>query len=357
MATSGTVGTTIIDLATILEHSFRRCLVPAALQTPELVTATLENLHFTLNELANMGLNLWCIEKVVQGLYLYQESYPTPLGTVDVLDTFLRTSARAGGSLSSSDSTDVSNLEDSDILTSSTQGVTGGYWLYTFTNSTAVRTVGILSKGAVTRSLVFEFSQDNITWELIKTIGSVAYEDEKWYWYDIEPARAGLYFRIRDTLANSPLAAYELFIASDTQTEILMARMNRGDWTNLPNKFANGRPLQFWFDRSTPQPSIRVWPSPGAVSLFNQIVYWRHRQVQDVGTDLTLTLDVPPRWLEAIVSGLASKVIKEDLQANQQLREVLKAEAKEALGFVEAEEVDRSPLILRPVLRHYTRRR
>jgi len=355
MPTTGTSGATQIDLATILDHAFRRCRLNSSVQTPELVAATLENLQFLLWELANIGLNLWCIEKVIQGLYLYQEAYPTPIGTVDVLDTFLRHSSRAGGILTSSDGSDVLALEDADILTFSTQGVTGGHWLYTFDSATAVRTVGILHRGATARSLVFEFSQDNVTWSTEKTIGQVSYTDGTWFWYDIEPSHAGLYFRIRDTLTNAPLTAYELFIAAAVQTEIAVARMNRDDWTALPTKFSNGRPLQFWLDRATPQPTIRVWPSPGSVSLFDQLVYWRHRQVQDVGTDLTFTIETPPRWSEAIISGLAYKVAMETPQVDPQLIGVLGQIAEKALGWAEGEEVDRSVMTLRPVLRHYTR--
>lgn len=358
MATSGTVGQTVIDIATILEHAIRRCRIPAALQTPELTKATLENLHFSLNELATVGLNLWCIEKVIQGIYKYQEAYPTLPGTVDILDTFLRNSSRAGGILSSSDGSNVSPLEDGDILTSTTQTVTGGNFLYTFTQPTAVRTVGILHKGAATRSLVLEFSQDNVTWATIRAVGTVTYADEIWYWYDMDPSRAGLYFRVRDTLANSPLAAYELYISADINTEITMARMNRDDFTNLPNKFnvnQGSRPLQFWLDRGAPVPIIRVWPSPG--DIFDQIIYWRHRHIQDVGTDLTLTLDIPPRWLECIVCSTALKTAYESDDVDPAAMPMLKDALDLAMKYVESEEVDKSPMVLRPNLRHYTRGR
>ena len=358
MTTSGTVGRTVIDIATILEHAFRRCRIPSSLQTPELVAANLENLHFSLNELANLGVNLWCIEKVIQGIYKYQEAYPTPLGTVDVLDTFLRHSLRAGGILASSDGADITPLEDADILTFLTQSVTGGNFKYTFDDPIAVRTVGILHKGVATRSLVFEFSQDDVTWAVSRALGTITYADEIWYWYDIDPSRAGLYFRVRDTLTNTPLAAYELYISAEIQTEILMARMNRDDFTSLPNKFNTSQgshPLQFWLDRQQPVPIIRVWPSPG--DIFDQIVYWRHRQIQDVGNDLTLTLDIPPRWLEAIVCSTALKTAYETPEVDLKLLPMLKGAYDESLKYVEGEEVDKSPFILRPNMRHYTRSR
>lgn len=357
MTTSGTVGLTVIDLATILEHAFRRCKIPASYQTPELVAASLENLHFLLNELACMGLTLWTIERIILGLYLYQESYLLPVGTVDVLDTYLRHSMRAGGVLSSSGGENVEALEDQNILTSTTQVAPGGSFVYTFTNPVAVRTVGLLHKGNIVRKLVFEFSQDGVSWATDKALSEQLYEDEKWYWVDVDPARAGLYFRIRDTLLNAPLAAYELFASSDIQNKILMARMNRDDFTALPNDFNRGRPLQFWLDRDTPQPILRVWPSPGEVSFYDQVITYVHRQVQDVGRDLTLTLDIPPRWLEAIVSGLSVKVALESDKVDPGIIPSLEERHQKALGIAESEEVDKSPMVLRPNISHYTRGR
>ncbi len=353
MATSNQVGAVTTDIATILEHAFLRCRLPAAAQTPENVRYALESLQFLLNEYSNYGLNLWAIEKLIVGLHRNQETYPLPPETVDVLNVFLRNSPRAEGVVSSSDGQSTTTLTDGDVTTSLTQLVTGGSFSITFSEAAAVRTVGLLHKGAATRSLVFETSPDAVTWTQVKSLGAVTYSDRQWIWSDIDPAGvAQLHFRVRDTLTNMALAAYEFYVSTGG-TEIQAARLNRDDFTNLPQKFISGRPLQFWFDRQVKQPVLRVWPSPDNV--FDQYIVWRHRLVQDVGDDLTLEIEVPQKWREAVVAGLAVKVAMEVPQVDPQLIPILSQMADLALTKVELDEFDNSVINLRPNLSLYTR--
>jgi hypothetical protein len=51
------------------------------------------------------------------------------------------------------------------------------------------------------------------------------------------------------------LAVREWYFGNNS-TEIMMSRLNRDDYTNLPNKnFTANQPYQFWFDRTIPYPS------------------------------------------------------------------------------------------------------
>lgn len=352
MATSGTIGQTAVDITTIFDHAMRRCRLTASQQTPEIIQLARENLFFTLSDLANIGLNLWCIDKIIVGLLKNKESYALPEGTVDVLNVFLRSSPRSDGILTSSDSQPTTTLEDGDVTTFLSQGVAGGNFQVSFTSSQAVRTVGILHRGSATRSLIFEVSEDAISWSSVFSVGQASYSEGTWYWYDIDPAKMGRFFRVRDALTNAPLSAYE-FYTSVSGTEMEASRISRDEFTNLPNKFSTGQPLQFWFDRQAFQPIVRVWPSPD--NIYDQLVIWRHRQVQDVGTDLTLQVEVPQRWSEAVISMLSYKLSLEIPMIDKNLLPVLKSESKEALARAEVEEVDNSPMTLRPNLSHYTR--
>jgi len=352
MATSGTVGNIVLDLATILEHAIRRCRVPTSVQTPEVVQLMLSNLQRLLNELSSLGINLWCVEKIIVGLHKFQESYQLPAGTVDVLNAFLRTSPSVGGTLSSSDGQGIGPLQDGDVTTYVTQSSTGGNFKLVFSAATAVRTVGLLHKGTATRSLVFETSPDNVVWTVVRSVGTKTYSEGEWIWNDIDPTREALYFRVRDTLTNASLSAYE-FYASGGGTEIAAARLNRDQFTNMPQKFFSGRPLQYWFDRQVTQAVLHLWPSPD--DIYTQYVVWRHRLVQDVGTDLTLEIEVPIKWQEAIFSGLALRTALELPQVDVQLIPILKALYKEALSIVETDEYDNSVIQLAPNIRHYTR--
>jgi hypothetical protein len=68
MATSGTVGATVIDVQQLIDHGARRCGKLAEELTSEQQTSARESLFFLLSNLANLGINYWAIDKEVIGL-------------------------------------------------------------------------------------------------------------------------------------------------------------------------------------------------------------------------------------------------------------------------------------------------
>ena len=75
-------------------------------------------------------------------------------------------------------------------------------------------------------------------------------------------------------------------------------------------------------------PCINIWPVPNQGSVGNPyytFVYWRMRRVQDAGTG-TSSQDIPFRFLECMVAGLAYKMALKisDIDPNRVL--MLKAE-------------------------------
>ena len=92
----------------------------------------------------------------------------------------------------------------------------------------------------------------------------------QWTWFDLDSSVAARYFRV---LATSGTLGFSQIYLGNMPTEIPLARINRDDYTNLPNKsFQSSRPLQFWFDRQVNQPVMRLWPVPNAQASLNQIV-------------------------------------------------------------------------------------
>jgi len=97
MATSGTVGNTVINTAKLLEKAIRRCgLSPQAL-TPETVETAREDLFMLLLSLSNRGLNLWCIDKKLLALNVGQGTYTLPVGTQSILNAMISTHTRVTG--------------------------------------------------------------------------------------------------------------------------------------------------------------------------------------------------------------------------------------------------------------------
>jgi hypothetical protein len=106
------------------------------------------------------------------------------------------------------------------------------------------------------------------------------------------------------------------------QTDINITRISVDTYATIPNKNAQGRPIQVWINRQSgatypvggepagtnpntgvDHPSINVWPAPEQSNYYT-FVYWRLRRIQDAGTGTT-TQDIPFRMLPPLVAGLA----------------------------------------------------
>jgi hypothetical protein len=221
---------------------------------------------------------------------------------------------------------------------------------YQFDGFTFVSTVGI-RWGAASVPVAFERSDDGIVWVTIQTETPVAVAGE-WTWYDLESSVAAPYFRVRATSGN--LVFSQIFLGN-TPTEIPLARMNRDDYTNLPNKsFQSNRSLQFWYDRQIPNPIMHLWPVPNNGATTCQLVIWVQRYIMDVGT-MTQELEVPQRWYEAIVSMLAAKLALEIAEVDPGMIPLLDQKANTALYTAQAEERDNSPMMMAPNISQYTR--
>ena len=148
------------------------------------------------------------------------------------------------------------------------------------------------------------------------------------------------------------LALRELYFATNPR-EIQMSRMNRDDYTNLPNKgFTGNNPFQYWFDRTIPLPTAYLWPAPNTA--FVQVTLWRSRQIMDIG-QLTNELEVPQRWYEAVVMMLAHRMSLELPAIALDRVTYLESQAEKYLAMAENEERDKSPIYFAPNIGVYTR--
>ena len=62
MATSGTVSTTQFTTRQVIDHAYRRCRLGAQQITSEMIDIANDQLYLILANLANRGVQLWCIE-------------------------------------------------------------------------------------------------------------------------------------------------------------------------------------------------------------------------------------------------------------------------------------------------------
>ena len=328
MAYSNTVSQTVFNTRKVIENAVRRCRVPAEQITAEYVDVANDQLYLILSDLANQGAPLWCIEKVIMPLYAGVGDVVLATQTVDILNSNFRQLQTVGGT-------------DFDTATEHTTDFGGAAF---------VTTVGVLWSAAAV-PIAIERSPDGLIWETIQTETPTASAGE-WTWFDLDSSIATQYFRGR---ATSGTLGFSQIYTGNMPTEIPLARMNRDDYTNLPNKyFQSNRPLQYWFDRQIPNPVMHMWPVPNAAATLCQLVLWRQRYIMDVGT-MTQQVEVPQRWYEAIVSMLAAKMAMEMVEVDPQLVPMLDAKAAQALYVAQAEERDNSPMTIAPNIAMYTR--
>lgn len=328
MAYSNTVSRTVFNTRKVMENAFRRCKLRAEQITAEYVDIANDQLYLLLSDLANMGSPLWCIEKQIIPLYDGVPDVVLDAKVVDILNSNFRQLQEVDG-------------EKSTTATERT---------VEFQSATFVSTVGVRWTAAAV-PIALERSNDGIIWTTVQDEAPVAAAGE-WTWFDLASSVATLYFRVRAT--SGSLNFSQVYLAN-TPTEIPLARLNRDDYTNLPNKtFQSTRPLQFWYDRLIPNPVMHLWPVPNSGATTSQLVLWVQRYIMDVGT-MTQEIEVPQRWHEAVVAMLASKLALEIAEVDAGMIPLLDQKASQALYTAQAEERDNSPMMIAPNISMYTR--
>ena len=345
MAYSDTYGQ-VYPVQVLIDHAARRCGKLAEELTSEQLVTAREALGFVMTNLINIGIQYWAIEKEVIGLTADKYIYSLPVGANDVLNALYRTMNRPTGSYSTSAGGTVANVADNDVDTFCQQTSANGNISVNFgtDNPVYAGSIGVLpyvsGGGSATWTFTLEYSTDGSTWNTLENVGTVAVTDNQWLWYDIDPGQTVQYYRIRAS-GGTTLALREWFVGNNAR-EITMSRLNRDDYTNLPNKnFTANQPYQFWFNRTIPQPEIYLWPTPS--DPFVQMTVWYSKQIMDVG-ELTDELQIPQRWYMATLAMLSHQLALELPAVSLDRVQYLESQAEKYLNQAEQEERDRSPI-------------
>jgi hypothetical protein len=153
------------------------------------------------------------------------------------------------------------------------------------------------------------------------------------------------------------------------QTDININRISSSTYSTIPNKNAQGRPIQVWVNRQSGAtypvngnqpnttnpitgvnpPNINVWPAPDQGTMMNPyytFVYWRLRRIQDAGNGVN-TQDIPFRFLPCMVAGLAYYIAMKIPEGAPRL-EMLKAVYEEQWQMAADEDREKASLRLAP---------
>ena len=352
MAYSGTTGTTVVTVQTLIDHGARRCGKLAEELTSEQVLSARQSLFFLLSNLINIGIQYWAIDKKVYGFSPDKYIYDLPLGGNDVLNALYRWMSRPDGAYTSSAGGTVANVYDGNVDTICTQTSANGNISVNFgpSNPIYIGSIGFLPASSGTWSIILEYSSDGSSWNTLVDLGTIAVVNNEWVWTDIDNGQTVPYYRIR-AYNGTTLSLRELYFGNNS-TEITMSRLNRDDYTNLPNKnFTANQPFQFWFNRTIPQAQSWLWPTPQ--NAFYQMTVWYSRQIMDVG-DLYGELEVPQRWYEAVLMMLSHRMSLELPNVPLDRVQYLEGQADKYLTLAEQEERDKSPIYFAPNVSVYT---
>ena len=352
MSTSGTVGQTVIKVQDLIDHGARRSGKLSEELTSEQVFSARQSLFYLLSNLSNRGIQYWAIDKKVFGMKVGQYVYSLPAGSTDVLNALYRRMNRPTGTYTASSGI-AAYAGDSDLETVNVQTSPNGNIAINFgtDNPIYAGSIGILPGVSGSFDILLEYSTDGTTWSLLQDTGVTTWVDSQWVWYDIDPGQSVQYYRMRETGGNT-LQVREFYVGNNS-TEIPMARLNRDDYTSLPNKnFTANQPFQFWFNRTIPQPELTLWPVPS--DPFVQMTVWYSRNIMDVGS-LSGEIEIPDRWYLAIQSMLAHQMSMELPGIATERIMYLEKMADKYLYDAEQEERDKSPIYYSPNISVYTR--
>lgn len=154
--------------------------------------------------------------------------------------------------------------------------------------------------------------------------------------YDVDPATVMI------------MAAY-ITTGTNPPKDRIITSVDRDIYASYPDKVTPGRVTVYWFNHLI-NPTITVWQPPNDEEPYT-LNFYRARQIQDASVPGGLTAEVPYRFLEAYVAGLAFKLA--ELYAPARMEE-LAARALGALDKAKKRDVENAPLRIVPALGGYT---
>jgi hypothetical protein len=140
---------------------------------------------------------------------------------------------------------------------------------------------------------------------------------------------------------------------TNNQTDITISRISISTYSTIPNKLAQGRPIQVWINRQSGatyptannpdrSPQVTVWPTPDQSNYYT-FVYWRMRRIQDAGNAVN-TQDIPFRWLPCMVAGLAYYLSLKLPNMDAQRVMGLKQDYEQQFQFASEEDREKAPI-------------
>lgn len=131
------------------------------------------------------------------------------------------------------------------------------------------------------------------------------------------------------TLDPDKLDIIEAYLRTDSgvvgrQTDLHMSRISVSQYARQTDKLTEGRPIQYYVERSPEGITLNIWPVPDSRESYVFGYYYMSR-IEDSGRPASNNADVPVRYLPCMVAGLAYHIASkrpEAMQLAPQLKQV-----------------------------------
>lgn len=133
------------------------------------------------------------------------------------------------------------------------------------------------------------------------------------------------------------------------QADYWLDRISLTRYAAITDKTTEGRPTMCWFDRQI-APKLVLYPVPDAATY--KIYYWKARRIEDVGADGSNNMDIPERFIPAIVTGLAYQIgvrKRMEVPGITETLPFLKEDAMEQFTLATQEDREKVSLRIRPM--------
>ena len=153
-------------------------------------------------------------------------------------------------------------------------------------------------------------------------------------------------------------ASIVLNFGSANESRRYITPISRTEYLSYANQQSQGQPTVYWFDRLiSPTVTFYLVPDSNGPYTFD---YFSVTQIQDANFAGGETPNVPYRWFDALVAGLAyrlARIYPPQIPGFDPMafRTTLKGEADEAWRIAATQDIENTPLLLAPGLSSYYR--
>lgn len=339
--------------ADIVLEGFDRAGVRAPGLTQAQLVSAYRSINLALSTWPNRtGKNLWAVDLQTVPLIAGQLSYNLPTNTIQLLDVYLRLypmgaseNITVGFATTSGDDEVTITWPAHGLIVGNYVNITvpvsvGGLVLlgfYTVTsvpsgnaiiitasaNASSTDSPGVVPQfttvaGSDTVTVTFpnhgQTAGSTFNVQVLTTISDVQLQGS----YIVQSVANANHFTITaanaaytstSTFENSALALVAGQNNASDPIDRILYPISETDYAALPDKYQQGTPTSFWYNRQSPTPQIFVWQvlqdnitGPWA------LMYYRTRQLQDANIASGQTPDVPYRFFEALCADVASRL-------------------------------------------------